>query len=146
MNPRAWVGALLIFGLLAGGVGLTAALIFRDDPPDPPPPTVSQTVLPTIAPKPKVPTPVEFTIGVTVTGRQCAGDNCTYTYTVQPKYIGFQPLPDSEVTVEYQVTGGHQPQDGKFTVKGDQARIFQDVTVDGPPGATLQAKPTKVTG
>jgi hypothetical protein len=146
VTARAWVGALLIFGLLAGGIGLTAALIFQRPPAAAPPPTVRQTVLPTVAPPPRIPTTAEFTIGVTVTDRRCDSGTCVYTYTVAPKYIGLQPLPDTQITVDYEVTGGRQPQPGTFTVTGDQARIYKDVTVEGPPGAVLAARPTRVSG
>ena len=48
--------------------------------------------------------------------------------------------------MEYEVTGGHQPQPGKFTVTGDQAEILKDVTVEGPPGAVLQANVLRIFG
>jgi hypothetical protein len=146
MSARALTGALLVFAMLVGGIGVTVALIAGNNKPPPPTATSTQPPLPTAPPKPSVPTVVEFTIPVTVTAQKCAGEGCVYTYTVQPKYIGLHPLPPTEFTVVYQVTGGHQPQEGKFTVKGEQARIFKDVTVEGPPGAQLQAKPTQVIG
>ena len=71
---------------------------------------------------------------------------CVYKYRVEPKYIGLHPLPDKEFKVIYQVTGGHQPQTGDFTVHGDQARVLQDVPLEGPPGARLQASVTQVVG
>jgi hypothetical protein len=53
-------------------------------------------------------------------------------------------LPDKEIKVVYQVTGGHKPQTGDFTVLGDQARVLQDVPIDGPPGARFQALVTQI--
>ena len=87
-----------------------------------------------------MPTPAEFQIGIVVTDQNCAGPNgCVYKYRVEPKYLGLHPLPDNEIKVIYQVTGGHQPQTGDFTVQGDQARVLQDVPLEGPPGAQLKA-------
>ena len=82
-----------------------------------------------------------------VTDQNCTVPaGCVYKYRVEPKYIGLHPLPDKEIKVIYQVTGGHQPQTGDFTVQGDQARVLQDVPLEGPPGAHLQASVTKVVG
>jgi len=143
---RKWSAALAIFAMLAGGVGVASILIFSDlSKPAATQSAVPRTTLP--PPPPSVPTPKEFTIGVVVTAQNCPpGGACVYTYTIEPKYIGLHPLPSTEFTVEYQVTGGHQPQPGKFTVQGDQARIMKDVILDGPPGARLQASATNVIG
>jgi hypothetical protein len=139
---RRWSAALAIFGMLAGGVSIASMLIFGDlsspaptaAPRTPPPP-----------PPPKVPTPREFTIGVVVTAQDCPpGGECVYTYSIEPKYVGTHPLPADELRIEYQVTGGHEPQSGEFTVHGSEARIFKDVTLAGPPGAQLKAEATKV--
>ena len=79
-----------------------------------------------------------------VTDQNCSGPTgCVYKYRVEPKYIGLHPLPDKEIKVVYQVTGGHQPQVGDFTVQGGQARVLQDVPLEGPPGARLQATVTQ---
>ena len=69
----------------------------------------------------------------------CApGPGCTYKYTIEPKYIGLHPLPETPFTVHYQVTGGNAPQDGEFTVTKDQAKILQGRrsgrTTRGPAG------------
>ena len=97
-------------------------------------------------PAPKVPTAMEFTIGVVVTDQICApGPGCTYKYTIEPKYIGLHPLPETPFTVHYQVTGGNAPQDGEFTVTKDQAKILKDVVLEGPPGAQLKAIVKQVT-
>ncbi len=140
MSPRRVVAALAIFAVIATGVGVSIALIAGQKPPPPPPPTLA-------APTPKVPTPAEFQIGVVVTDQNCAGQNgCVYTYRVEPKYLGLHPLPDKEIKVLYQVTGGHRPQDGDFTVQGGQARVLQGVPLEGPPGAQLRAAVTRVVG
>jgi len=138
---RKWSAALAIFGMLAGGVGIASILIFRDH--SEPAPTAAST--PPAPPPPKVPSPREFTIGVVVTAQDCPpGGGCVYTYTIEPKYIGMHPLPPDELRIEYQVTGGHEPQIGDFTVHGTEARIMKDVTLAGPPGAQLRAEATKV--
>jgi hypothetical protein len=142
MSIRRLIAALAVFAVAATGIGVSIAMISAKDPPAP---TASRTPLP--APTPKVPTPAEFQIGIVVTDQNCAGPNgCVYKYRVEPKYLGLHPLPDSEIKVIYQVTGGHQPQTGDFTVQGGQARVLQDVPLEGPPGAKLKAAVTKVEG
>ncbi len=138
---RKWSAALAIFAMLAGGVGIASMIIFGDH--SKPAPTAAPRTPP--SPQPKVPTPREFTIGVVVTAQDCPpGGGCVYTYTIEPKYIGLHPLPADELRIEYQVTGGHEPQSGDFTVHGTEARIMKDVTLAGPPGAQLKAEATKV--
>ena len=140
MSARRLIAALAIFAVVATGLGLSIAMITADNSPPAAPKTMA-------APTPKVPTPAEFQIGVVVTDQQCGGPNgCVYRYRVEPKYLGLHPLPDKEIKVIYQVTGGHQPQDGDFTVAGGQARVLQDVPLEGPPGAKLKAAVTKVVG
>jgi hypothetical protein len=143
MNVRRLVAALAIFAVLATGIGLSIAMFTGTK--TPPPAAATRTPLP--PPKPSVPTPAEFQIGVVVTDQNCSGPNgCVYKYRIEPKYIGLHPLPDKEIKVIYQVTGGHQPQTGDFTVQGDQARVLQDVPLEGPPGARLQAAVTQIVG
>jgi hypothetical protein len=143
---RKVLAALAIFAMLAGGVSLASVLIFGDH---------SQQTRPTAAtprttlapPPPSVPTPKEFTINVVVTETNCQpGPGCAYKYTIEPKYIGFHPLPTSPFTVKYEVQGGIQPQPGEFTVEGSQAKIFKDVVLDGPPAAQLKAVVLQVIG
>ena len=142
MSVRRLIAALAIFAVVATGIGVSIAMITAKDSPAPP---ASRTPLP--PPTPQVPTPAEFQISVVVTDQNCAVPaGCVYKYRVEPKYIGLHPLPDKEFKVIYQVTGGHQPQTGDFTVQGDQARVLQDVPVEGPPGARLQASVTQVVG
>ena len=141
MSARRVVAALAVFAVIATGLGVSIAMITASKAPPPPAPTTLA------APTPKVPTPAEFQIGVIVTGQDCTGPSgCVYKYRVEPKYLGLHPLPDKEITVIYQVTGGHQPQDGDFTVQGGQARVLQDVPIEGPPGAQFKAAVTKVVG
>jgi hypothetical protein len=84
--------------MLAGGVSIAAILTFGDH---------SQPAPTAIPPPPKMPTPTEFAIGVVVTAKDCPpGGECTYKYTIEPKYIGRHPLPDDELRIEYRVTGG----------------------------------------
>jgi hypothetical protein len=142
MNARRLIAALAIFAVAATGIGVSIAMISAKEPPAP---TAARPPLPT--PTPAVPTPAEFQIGIVVTDQNCAGPTgCVYKYRVEPKYLGLHPLPDSQIKVIYQVTGGHQPQTGDFTVQGGQAKVLQDVPLEGPPGAQLKAAVTKVEG
>jgi hypothetical protein len=145
MHARALTAALVIAGMLIGGIGITAALIFNKQPS---PSAVSRdtVAVPTSAapPRPQVPTPAEFSVGVIITEQNCAPAGCVYKYTIEPKYIGTHPLPDKEFTVVYEVTGGNQPQVGNFTVQNNQARIHKDVTLEGPAQAQLRAVVTQV--
>jgi hypothetical protein len=141
------LAACAIVAMLGGGVSLASILIFGDygkSQPAAQQTTPRRTIAP---PPPSVPTPKEFTIAVVVTEQNCPPDEpCIYKYTIEPKYIGLHPLPETPFTVEYMVTGGNAPQPGKFTVQGSQAQILKDVVLEGPPGAQLQANVTKVTG
>ncbi len=142
---RKLLAALAIVAMLIGGVSIAAALIFGDHSK---PATPTATPRPTLAPPPpSVPTPNEFTINVVVTGQSCdPGPGCVYTYTIEPKYVGLHPLPTTPFTVKYEVQGGDQPQPGEFTVEGNQAKIFKDVVLPGPPAARLQAVVLQVVG
>jgi hypothetical protein len=139
---RKLLATLAIVGLLASGVGVASLIIFskpaqqqseapRRTPPEPPPPSV--------------PTVEEFLVGVNVTAQDCdPAGVCVYTYTIDPKYVGLHPFPEKPFTVEYEVTGGLEPQPGAFTVTGQSAEILKDVTVEGPPGAKLEASVLRV--
>lgn len=141
---RKWAAAIALLAMVAGAVGVGAFMIIGSASQPPPQPTAAPAFTP---PTPKVPIPAEFDIGVIVTGQECdPAGACFYTYNIEPKYIGMHPLPDTEFTVEFEVTGGHQPQSGSFTVQGPQARILQNVTIEGPPDAQLQAAVTGVIG
>ena len=145
-NVRRLLAALAIFAMLAGGVSLASILIFTDysQPTSPTAATPRTTLAP---PPPSVPTAKEITINVIDTETNCQpGPGCAYKYTIEPKYIGFHPLPTTPFTVKYDVHGGNLPQPGEFTVEGDQAKILKDVIVEGPPGARLQAVVTQVIG
>lgn len=146
MNVRRVIASLAIFAIVIAGIGVTIAVIFSNKPSAP---AASQrSSRPAAAPlTPKVPIPAEFQITVVVTDQDCSGPaGCVYKYRIEPKYIGLHPLPDKEIKVVYQVTGGHQPQVGDFTVQGGQARVLQDVPLEGPPDARLQAAVTQIVG
>ena len=136
---RKWSAGLALFALVAGAVGIAAVMIFGSTTSQPPPQAAPRTTL--APPAPKVPTPVEFTVKVVVTDAQCPPEApaCTYKYTIEPKYIGLHPLPETPFTVFYEVVGGNAPQKGEFTVHEDQARILKDVVLEGPPAAQLTA-------
>jgi hypothetical protein len=139
------LAALAILAMLAVGLGAAYGLIFSDHS-QPTRPTAA-TPRTTLAPPPSVPTPKEFTINVAVTEQNCQpGGGCAYKYTIDPKYIGFHPLPAAPFTVKYEVQGGNQPQPGEFTVEGSQAKILKDVVLEGPPAARLQAVVLQVIG
>src|ERR1700716_1610174 len=138
-NLRRLLAALAIFAMLAGGVGLASILIFSDHSKPSAQPTATPRATPP-PPPPSVPTVKEVTIKVVVTEQNCdPGPGCVYKYTIEPKYIGFHPLPTAPFTVQYEVQGGTQPQPDEFSVEGSQARIFKDVVLQGPPAAQLQA-------
>jgi hypothetical protein len=143
---RKWAAALAIFAMLAGGVSLASILIFSDhSKPGALPTATTRKSLP--PPPASVPTPKEFTVKVVVAEQNCQpGPGCVYKYTIEPKYIGFHPLPTTPFTVKYEVQGGNQPQPGEFTVEGSQAKIFKDVVLEGPPAAQLQAVVLQVIG
>jgi hypothetical protein len=142
---RRLLAAIAIVAMLIGGISIAAALIFSDhSKPSAPTASPRKTLAP---PPPSVPTPAEFTINVVVTEQNCEpGPGCAYKYTIEPKYIGFHPLPTTPFTVKYEVQGGDQPQPGEFTVEGSQAKILKDVVLDGPPAARLQAVVLQVIG
>ena len=145
-NLRKLLAALAIFAMLAGGVSLASVLIFGDHSKPTAQPTATTRPPPPPLP-PSVPTLKEFTIKVVVTAQNCdPGPGCVYKYTIEPKYIGFHPLPTTPFTVKYEVQGGNQPQPGEFTVEGSQAKIFKDVVLEGPPAAQLQAVVLQVLG
>jgi hypothetical protein len=145
---RRWSAWLALVAIVAGSVGVAAVMIFgirHFSPAEAPRTAAPRTTF--TPPPPSVPTPREFTINVLVTDQACTpGGGCVYKYTIDPKYIGRHPFPETPFTVKYEVTGGHQPQPGEFTVHKDQAKIFKDVVLEGPPGARLQATVTQVLG
>ncbi len=140
---RKLLAALAIVGMLASGIGIASYLIagnYRDQGT-----AAAPRYTPPTPPSPSVPTAKEFLVGVLVTAQNCdPAGACLYTYTIDPKYVGLHPFPETPFTVEYEVTGGHQPQPGKFTVTGEKAEILKDVTLEGPPGAQLSAKVVRV--
>jgi len=138
---RRWSAALALVVMVAGGIGITAVVLSSTKAMSPP---ASQRAAP--PPPPSVPTPQEFTVAVLVTEQNCPADSCVYKYTIDPKYIGTHPFPEKEFTVVYEVTGGHQPQVGQFTVHNGQAQITKDVILEGPPAAPLRAAVTQVIG
>jgi hypothetical protein len=143
---RKWAAGLALLAIAASGVGIAAVMIFGSMTAPKPSQRTAAPRTTLAPPAPKVPTAMEFTIGVVVTDQICApGPGCTYKYTIEPKYIGLHPLPETPFTVHYQVTGGNAPQDGEFTVTKDQAKIFKDVVLEGPPGAQLKAVVKQVT-
>ncbi len=136
------LAALCIVAIAVTGVGVAIFLFTRMDTLKSTPSAARSSLVP---PEPKMPTPQEFEVGVQVTGVQCGANAvCTYTYSIQPNYVGFHPLPERDFAVFYEVVGGTAPQPGNFTVSSGQARVYKDVTVDGPPGAQLTARVTEI--
>ncbi|MGE2691786.1 hypothetical protein [Mycolicibacterium pulveris] len=142
---RKLLAALALVAMVAGGIGIAAVVISGGMSPAPAPQATPRTTL--APPAPKMPTPMEFNVEVVVTDQQCQpGGSCTYMYTIQPKYIGLHPLPETPFTVFYEVIGGNEPQKGEFTVHKDQAKILKDVALEGPPAAQLDVNVLDVTG
>lgn len=138
---RKLLAALAIFGMLASGIGIASFVIFNN----PAQQAVAPVRTPPPPPPPSVPTSDEFVVGVVVTDQNCdPAGACLYTYTIDPEYVGLHPFPDTAFTVDYEIVGGHQPQPGSFIVEGEKAQILKDVTVEGPPGAQLQANVLRV--
>jgi hypothetical protein len=145
-NLRRLLAALAIVAMLVGGISVAAALIFGNHSKPAAQPTATTRTTPP-PPPPSLPTVKEFTIKVVVTEQNCdPGPGCVYKYTIEPKYVGFHPLPTAPFTVKYEVQGGNQPQPGEFTVEGSQAKILKDVVLEGPPAAQLQAVVLQVVG
>jgi hypothetical protein len=145
---RKWSAGLALIALLASGVGVAAVMIFGNvtEAKQAPRATAPRTTL--APPPPKVPTPIEFAVNVVVTDQQCTAESgaCTYKYTIEPKYIGLHPLPETPFTVFYEVVGGNAPQKGEFTVRKNEAQILKDVVLEGPPAAQLKANVLQVVG
>jgi hypothetical protein len=143
---RKWSAGLALLAIAASAVGVAVVMIYGSFTTPKPEERTAAPRTTLAPPSPKVPTPLEFSIGVVVTDKQCPPQGvCTYKYTIEPKYTGLHPLPETPFTVHYQVTGGNEPQDGEFTVTKDQAKILKDVVVEGPPGAQLKAVVKQVT-
>lgn len=146
-KARKWTAGLALFAIVASGIGVAAVMIYGGfSAPKPSDRAATpRATLPSL--QPKIPTPFEFSVGVNVTEQTCVPQGpCTYKYTIDPKYIGLHPLPETPFTVFYEVVGGHAPQKGEFTVEKDQAQILTDVVLQGPPGAQLKANVMSVTG
>lgn len=144
---RKWSAGLALFAIVASGVGLAVVLIVGSMSASKPSERAVAPRTALVPRQPKVPTPVEFAIRVIVTDQTCVSDTaCSYKYTIEPKYIGMHPLPETPITVFYEVFGGTAPQKGEFTVHKDQAQIRKDVILEGPPGAQLKAHVMSVAG
>jgi hypothetical protein len=147
---KKWAAGIALVAIIGSGVGVAGMMIYQGFFVPKPTPSQQAAAAPRSTPPPpppSVPTPLEFTVNVIVTENTCAPDgNCQYKYTIEPKYIGQHPLPETPFTVFYEVTGGHVPQPGEFTVQKDQAKILKDVVLDGPPGAQLRAIVKNVAG
>jgi hypothetical protein len=140
MNVRRLVAAVAIFATVATGIGVSIAMMLADKPQRP---AATRTTVP---PTPQVPIPAEFLLRVVVTDQKCAGPSgCAYTYRIEPQFRGMHPIPNKDIKVIYQVTGGHQPQTGDFTLRGDKATVTETV-VEGPPNAHLPALVTQIVG
>ena len=144
---RKWAAGLALFAIVASGVGVAAAMIFGSmtapKPSEQPPRRVRRSRRPRRRCRRRWSSPSASSSPIR-SARPAAG--CTYKYTIEPKYIGLHPLPETPFTVLYEVTGGNAPQHGEFTVTKDQAKILKDVVLEGPPGAQLKAIVQQVTG
>lgn len=146
-TTRKWLAAIALLAIVGSGIGVAAVVIYGSlTAPDQVPQAASPPPLPTLTPR--VPTPMDFTVDVVVTEQQCPPEapTCVYKYTIEPKFVGLHPLPETPFTVFYEVVGGNEPQKGEFTVEKDQARILKDVVLEGSPGAQLRANVLQVAG
>ncbi|HEX2213485.1 MAG TPA: Hsp70 family protein, partial [Mycobacterium sp.] len=146
-TARKWGAGIGLVAIVGSGIGVAGTMIYQGFfTSKPTPQATSPAPLPTAPLTPKMPTPLEFQVGVIVTETQCPPGSpvCTYKYTVEPKYVGQHPLPQTPFTVSYEVVGGNAPQPGEFTVHKDQAKILKDVLLDGPPAAQLRANVIQV--
>lgn len=75
-----------------------------------------------------------------ITEQKCFGSaGCNYRYTINPQYVGAQPLPD-KTTVVFNVTGGEQDQIGNFTIDKDGLATFdRETSISGPESPDLEA-------
>src|SRR4051812_19655641 len=97
-NIRRLLAALAIVAMVIGGISVAVALISGNHSKPPPPTATPRTAH--ASPSPSMPTPKEFMINVVVTEETCQPDGlCAYKYTIEPKYIGFHPLPTTPYTV-----------------------------------------------
>ena len=80
-----------------------------------------------------------------ITEQKCFGSaGCNYRYTINPQYVGTQPLPD-KTTVVFNVTGGEQDQIGNFTIgKNGLVTFDRETSISGPESADLEATVTQV--
>ena len=145
MNARRLVASLAIFAVVVGGIGVTIAVLIGDKPP---PPATSQAALPPAAPpQPQMPIPAEFQIGVVVIDQNCSGPNgCAYKYRIEPKYLGFHPLP--EKGDQGGVSGDRRAPAASRRLHGPgrPGAHLGGCHLKGPPGARLQASVTQIVG
>lgn len=160
-----WSGrwAFALYGVLAGLV--LGSLVFAGGSDDgttaTPAPTVTVTqtapakAAPTEAPTTEAPAPATYTphksdwvVGVKKKEQQCFGSaGCSVTVTIDPAYVGSDPLPDSgTVEVTYQLSGDTSgPVVGTFTVEGGQVSYDKETDLDTKSAKTkIAAKVTDV--
>jgi hypothetical protein len=159
-----WSGrwAFATYGLL---LGLTlSALAFgggsgTDAPTAAPAPTVTTTVTaaaPATTTEAPADEPTGYTadkadwrVGVKVKEQQCFGSaGCSVTVTIDPQYVGPDPLPDSgTVEVTYELSGDTSgPVVGTFTVEGGQVSYDKETDLDTKSAHTkIAAKVTDAT-
>ena len=91
----------------------------------------------------------DWKVAVKVKQKQCFGEvGCNVTVTIDPQYVGSQPLPDSgTIEVTYEISGDVAgPVVGTFTVDGGQASYDKETYMStASSGVKPKAKVTDVT-
>lgn len=149
-RPSPWTSKPLVgvYGL-AGGFLLGAAIFSGMPSPEPsaapaPASTVTVTAPPEVAPSDdpttEAPAPAgyephksDWAVGVKVKEKQCFGSaGCSVTATIDPEYVGTEPLPDTgTIEVTYQISGDTSgPVVGTFTVTDKQASYDKETDLD----------------
>lgn len=166
-KPSLWTSKPLI-GIYGGVAGLLIGSLSAVGGPAPsadpaPAPTVTVT-----APAPEVteganlpsdeptteepatykPSKSDWQVGVKVKEKQCFGEaGCNVTVTIDPKYVGTTPLPDSgTIEVTYELSGDTSgPVVGTFTVEDHSASFDKETSLDTKSGSVkVKAKVTAV--
>lgn len=100
----------------------------------------------TTAPPPVQLSPADFKVDIVVTNKECFGPaGCNYTYTIDPHYVGPQPMPSEKATVIYQVNGAGDDEVGNFTIdKWGTAHFDKQELAIAPDDTTFTATITQV--
>lgn len=87
---------------------------------------------------PPLPSPEDFAIELRILSKQCFGSaGCNVSYSIEPVYLGSEPLDDVSATVTYEVLGGDSgPQINSFTLDGDTITYREEEFISIPSSST----------